>query len=349
MGVFGNFVLGCAEISGGSVDRVDWDDFKLFAAVARHGNYTQAARALRVTEPTISRRIKRLEEELGVKLFSHSGGDAHLTHDGRRVLRHASAAEYAIAQATAAPQSSGEPSVCKILIGDGIGTYWLPQFLPSFMDEHPNIDLVLFASSDRSGPKPPLFDLRLQYAEASSDDLICVRLATVHFTLFAAERYVQMHGKLTELSDLAQHRVLDLALDVSEKGNLATWAKLSSRTALLANFNGALSETVRCGGGIALLPSYAPLVYPNLVPVLPHFSLPVQLFLCFEREDGQRPAVRSLIDYLRDIVFDRKNMPWFSEVYLQPEHGWAVAHQKALKRADAATANVAPLKKRGAR
>ncbi len=131
------------------------------------------------------------------------------------------------------------------MASDGISTYWLPQFLPSFLEQHPQIDIALMAAADRYGPKPPLFDLRLQYTEAASEDLVCVRLGTMHFTLFAAQKYVRAHGQLTQLSDLAQHRVLDLALDMSERGMLVTWARHLGRTALLTNMNGALCETVR--------------------------------------------------------------------------------------------------------
>jgi molybdate transport repressor ModE-like protein len=330
MGVCSISVLGCAEIVGGGVAQFDWDDFRLFAAVARNGNFTRAARELRITEPTISRRIKRLEDAVGVKLFTHAGGDAHLTHDGRRVLNHTTTAEYAITQAARATNAAHENSVCKILCGDGLSAYWLPQFLPPFMERHPHIDLALFTTADRYGPKPPLFDLRIQYTEAASVDLVCVRLGTMHFTLFASPRYIRAHGKPTQLSELAHHRVLDLALDMSEKGNLATWAKLAGRNALLTNLNGALGETVRHGGGIALLPTFAALFDSAFVPVLPAFSLPISLFLCFEREDGKRPAVRTTIDYLKDVVFDRKSMPWFAESYERPEPSWARIYKSAL-------------------
>jgi DNA-binding transcriptional LysR family regulator len=314
------------------VERVDWDDFRLFAAVARNGNFTRAARELKITEPTISRRLRRLEESLGTKLFNHTGADAHLTREGRRVLSHASAAEYAIAQAAKTSTEGHEPSLCKIVASDGVSTYWLPQFLPSFLERHPQIDVALFTTPDRYGPKPPLFDLRLQYTEAVSEDLVCIRLGTMHFTLFAAQSYVRAHGRPAQISELTRHRVLDLALDMSERGMLAAWARHMGRTALLTNMNGALCETVRYGGGIALLPTFAGLLDPHTVAVLPTFSLPVPLFLSFEREVGKRPAVRTTIDYLRDAVFDRRSMPWFADEYQPPAKAWGKIYQAALAR-----------------
>ena len=318
---------------GDRVNSIDWDDFRMFAAVARNGNLTRAARELRISEPTMSRRIRRLEDSLGVKLFAHSGRDAHLTSEGHRVLAHTSAAEYAITQAIDVPGVAREPSICKLMAGDGLATYWLPQFLPPFMERYPQIDVALFSTPDRYGPKPPLYDLRVQYAEASSEDMICVRLATMHFTLFASRKYLKRRPPITQLTDLAQHRVLDLALDISEKGMLTAWARLSGRTALFTNLNGALCETVRYGGGVALLPSFAGLMDSQTVAVLPGFSLPVPLFLCFEREVGKRPTVRAVIDYLRDAVFDRRTMPWFADSYEPPSPAWAGQYRETLARA----------------
>jgi hypothetical protein len=48
-------------ILGGGLEHLDWDDFRVFAAVVRAGSFTRAARELELTEPTVSRRIKRLE------------------------------------------------------------------------------------------------------------------------------------------------------------------------------------------------------------------------------------------------------------------------------------------------
>ena len=157
----------------------------------------------------------------------------------------------------------------------------------------------------------------------SSQDLVCVHVGTAHFTFFAAERYVRARRGLKQLADLLQHQVLDLALDTSGQGNIATWAKLTPRNRLLTNMNGALVETVRHGAGVTLLPSFAPLIYPQLVPVLPSVGLPVSILLCYERETAKRPAVRTTIDYLKDVVFNERTMPWFRAAYEPPTKNWA--------------------------
>lgn len=64
---------------------------KYFMAVARCEHVTRAAEQLHIAQPTLSQVIKRLENELGVRLFDHEGRNIRLTEDGRRVLAHAQA------------------------------------------------------------------------------------------------------------------------------------------------------------------------------------------------------------------------------------------------------------------
>lgn len=304
-----------------TLQKLNWDDLKLFTAVARTGNYTRAANELRLNNATVSRRIKRLERDLGLILFTHVGPDAHLTDDGRRVLVHVAAAESLIAQASTAPLRE-EAAVCRLMCSDGLSSYWFPHFLPAFIARHPSIDLALFSTPDRYSARPPLFDLKIQYTESGSEDLVCLRLGTMYFGLFAAERYMRAHDPVSDLGDLARHRLIELALDISGQGNLTAWTKLPFRNALLTNMNGALCETIRHGGGIGLLPSFAGLMEPSLVPVLPDFHLPTPVFVCYDRENAKRPAVRAVLDYLRSTVFDQAAMPWFRDAYEAPHAGW---------------------------
>src|ERR1700679_402360 len=152
----------------------------------------------------------------------------------------------------------------------------------------------------------------------------------MHFMLFAAQRYIEARGTISQLSDLADHRLLDLALDIAGQGNLAAWTKLSFHNALLTNVNGALCETVRHGGGIGLLPTFAKLFEPSLVPVQPNFRLPAPLYVCYDRENAKRPAVRSVLDYLRNMVFNQQEMPWLRDPCEAPDESWPGIYAKAL-------------------
>lgn len=68
---------------------MDIDQARTFLAITAHGSFLEAAQRLHVTQSTVSARIHRLEEELGVWLFARSRGGTSLTPAGRRFLEHA--------------------------------------------------------------------------------------------------------------------------------------------------------------------------------------------------------------------------------------------------------------------
>lgn len=63
-----------------------WADLEVFLTVAESGSFSRAARALRLTQPTVSRRIQALEEKLGRPLFRRDVEGAHLTQEGALLL-----------------------------------------------------------------------------------------------------------------------------------------------------------------------------------------------------------------------------------------------------------------------
>jgi len=74
---------------------MEWSDLKIFLAVAQTGSLRQAARMLQVTQPTVSRRLRSLEADLGVPLFDRAREGHSLTRQGNDLLPYARAVESA--------------------------------------------------------------------------------------------------------------------------------------------------------------------------------------------------------------------------------------------------------------
>ena len=72
-------------LRGVARQRADWSDLRVFWAVVELGNFTQAARALGMTQPTVTRRIDDLENRLGAKLLHRDAGAVSLTQAGELV------------------------------------------------------------------------------------------------------------------------------------------------------------------------------------------------------------------------------------------------------------------------
>ena len=78
---------------------VDWDDFRVFVEVVKIGSFNRAAGHLNMTQPTVSRRLARLEEVIGCKLFDRDRRGPRLTPEGQRIYTEARAAQSALIRA----------------------------------------------------------------------------------------------------------------------------------------------------------------------------------------------------------------------------------------------------------
>lgn len=312
----------------------DWDDFRVFAAVVRTGSFTRAARELALSEPTVSRRIGRLESALGARLFDRGKGAPQLTAEGKRVLNYATAAEHSLSRAAIATEEASREVAgdCNLIMGEGLGTYWFPPFLSAFLSRYPEINLRLFTSQELGRDQTPPFDIQIHYLHPLAHHHVAIQVASLHFLLYAAPSYVKEFGIPKEFADLRTHRVGDSTSHFTERGSLASWANLYQGISMTTNSSVLLCQSIEKGSLIGLLPSYLSVLEPSLVPLLPEMHFRAPIFVCFEREVGKKPAVRAMIDFLRKRVFDPK-LPWFAPHFIAPEKGWQKLYGDFLSRA----------------
>ena len=298
----------------------DWDDFRLLLTVAQLGSISRAARALGVSQPTVSRRIERLEGSIGGRLFDRAMTGAVLTPEGQRIVEELSVAHNAIQRAVrSAHAGPAQRDDVKLIMTDGLATYWLPRFLPYFFKSHPEIELRTFTTSEsRSEQRGQAFDLSIHYIQPTDPNLVATRLGTLHFMPYASPQYLRDHGKPKDLADLAQHRLLDYVLYIIDKGTWMTRLPAivgESRAQLFTNSSAALCESVRNHAGIALLPTYASVYEQGLVQLDLDLRFATPFWLCYTPEAIARPAVKIVVAFLKHI-FDRRRMPWFADRYV---------------------------------
>jgi DNA-binding transcriptional LysR family regulator len=116
-----------------------------FLAVAERRSVSAAASALYVTQPALTTRIKNLERELGVELFSRMPRGMRLTAEGRALRPHAQRALQALAEGREVLRERREGRVGEILVGaaPAISTYVLPLVLGRFQAAFPNVHIIV--------------------------------------------------------------------------------------------------------------------------------------------------------------------------------------------------------------
>jgi molybdate transport repressor ModE-like protein len=299
----------------------DWDDFRLLLSVVQLGSFSRAASALGIEQSTVSRRIGRLEETLGVRLMDRTRRGAALTPEGQRVVAQLNIAHSALLKAVQGAQAAeSRLDDVKLLTTDGIAAYWLVRFLPFLFEMHPDLELRIFTSTDFEAEQRGHFDLTIHYTQPTNPNLITTRLGTLHFIPYASPSYLAKHGRPTSTADLARHRLLDYILYIIDKGTWMTRLPAAlgeGRAQFFTNSSAALAESVRAGTGIALLPTYGSVFEKGLEPleVGLHFETP--FWVCYKQEVAARRSTRIAVAFLKH-VFNRRTMPWFGENYLSP-------------------------------
>lgn len=125
----------------------NWDDLRVFLAVARTESLSAAAPTLKMDPATVSRRIARLEADLGASLFVKSPQGYALTDQGVRMRDEAALAETALGRAMDTGDGPSGQLSGQIRIGapDGCANYLLPQVCAAIRRDHPDLELQVLA------------------------------------------------------------------------------------------------------------------------------------------------------------------------------------------------------------
>ena len=281
---------------------MDWDNARLFLAVARAGQFLAAARQLHLDHATVSRRIGALEKSLGALLFERRTNGCRLTGAGERFLVAAETIEAEVLRAQADLSASELEVAGMVRVGapDGFGTYFLSSRLGGLVTRHPRLNVQLV-------PVPRTFSLSRREADVAividppQEGRLRVRKLTdytLHF--YAAKTYVAEHGAPRTLDDLPGHVLVTYVQDLifSESLNFMPelfaprFRRLESASAV------GQTEAVRGGAGIGILHDYHGLPDPLVEIVLPEISFRRAYWLVTHEDTRDMMRVRIVTDFI---------------------------------------------------
>lgn len=303
--------------------RVGWDDLRVFLAVAETGSFSGAAKALGLTQPTVSRRIEELETKLNAQLVLRSLNGVDLTDAGAAIRDHVVTMERS-AQAierVALGQDKRDEGRVRLSAPDGLAAFWLAPRLAGFHRENPKITISLDAGLWPSDAVRPEIDLALQFEEDKHFEHVVTRVATYHYALFASPDYIDLYGKPRTLAEATEHRAIYHTAQTRQPHN---WdAKTAALKALWpiqieSNSSAAVMVAARAGAGIAALPTAALVYAPELVMISDGPLANLTLWLVHHVDAQKTERLRRVHAWLKQI-FDNRENPWFREEYVPPE------------------------------
>lgn len=269
----------------------DWDDLRLFLAVARAESLSAAGRKLRLDPATVGRRIARLEEALGSPLFGKSQQGYAITEAGQRLLAHAEAVEQAVQGGIEelTEGTGGLTGSVRIGAPDGCANYLLPQVCAAIADANPGLEIQIVAL-------PRVFNLSKREADMAvavsppAAGRLSVQKITDYRLSFAASRgYLDRNGPIARRADLSAHRLIGYIPDMIFDKELDYLAEIGAANVPLASNSVSVQLMwVRAGAGVAIVHDFAIPSAPEVVRVLPGEIALVRSFYLIRHADDRR-------------------------------------------------------------
>ncbi|MBU0641991.1 MAG: LysR family transcriptional regulator [Alphaproteobacteria bacterium] len=252
---------------------MNWDDLKVFLAVARTESLSGAGRQLKIDPATVGRRIARLEEGLGVALFAKSPQGYDLTRDGARLLSHAEAAEQAVA--FGAEDMSGEgdrglKGVIRVGAPDGCANYVLPRVIARIAEAHPDLEVQIVAQPRLFNLSKREVDFVVSVSAPTSGRLLVQKITDYHLSLAGMKWYMRQHGEVSGLEDLSTHKMVGYVPDLIFDKELDYLEEIGvSKVDYTSNSVSVQLNMIRAGLGLGVVHDFCLPYVPRLTRLLP--------------------------------------------------------------------------------
>ncbi len=291
------------------------EGFGEFVRIVEEGSLSAAARAMGLPRPTLSRRLKKLEKRLGVRLVHLSTRRLVLTDAGealfnraRRLVAETAEVEAAIRQLDGVPRGLLRVSLPPGVDADGK----MSRLILNFLAKYPEVRLEATVTSAHVDMVSDGIDVALRGGEVTDESLVARRLFAGNSVLVAAPSYLERHGHPKSACELASHA----CICGYEKGTrpVTHWKTSSGERVrvkgpLVTNNITLRLNAVLGGAGIGMLPSV--LVEPQLaegtlVPLLPGvFEREGGVWLVYVDREYIQPKVRAFVEFLVERFSDR--------------------------------------------
>src|SRR3954467_150330 len=247
---------------------LDWDDLRFVLAVARAGSKSAAAQLLKVTQPTVGRRIASLETQLGAKLFDHLPTGQRLSNTGAKLIAHAERMEEeALAvERVAAGRDAGLRGRVTITASEWLIGSVLGPALSPFCIANRELELELLADVRHLSLARREADIALRPSKFTQDGVLQRQVARLGFGLYASDTYVAQYGMPDFSLDCVGHSLIAMSESLTQIPDLDWLGRRASKARVAAGTNGRAPRATmaQAGLGMACLPRFVGDATPGL-------------------------------------------------------------------------------------
>ncbi|HLQ95643.1 MAG TPA: LysR substrate-binding domain-containing protein [Pseudogracilibacillus sp.] len=291
---------------------MDIQQLRYFVAVARHKNFTKASRALHVSQPSISKRLKQLEDELNATLLDRSERKVELTDVGHSVHTHALQLLQIVEDIYQSADSLADTARGSIQLGvmPTIGVLLFPKVLADFRKSHPQIELFMVESAGKQLEKQvadgeidlgvtvlPVQQDNLYYLPLLNEQLVVVshpehwlkEATTIPLAKLAKEKFVFFTEEYI-LHDVVMKHCLQQGFEPTIVYESALWD--------------IVLEMVAAEFGISIVPKSVAERMDNRISVtsLASPAIDWQLALIYHKHKHLSYAVQAFITYMKELA-----------------------------------------------
>lgn len=288
---------------------MDLNAVQMLVTIFQAGSMTAGAERLGVPLPTISRRIRALEQELKVELLERSARGVKLTEAGARLFEHASRGLDLLQEGRDALVSDQVhiKGKLRLSVPPSFSPWW--QLISDFQKDHPDIRVHLLSTERRVHPVEDGIDVALRVGRVEHESLIARHLLDYRHVLVASPQFLESNGRPNSPQDLSRFPCATWSLGTN---TTSTWRfpdlSMEPNAVLSTNDSMHLLHSAMSGEVITELPPFIvkePIRRGQLVQLLSDYPLPeFSLNLLYPAHRHPSAVVRTYLEYCR------RRVPW---------------------------------------
>jgi DNA-binding transcriptional LysR family regulator len=286
----------------------EWSDVRYFLAVARHGSTLAAAKALGLSQSTVSRRLAALERRIGRELFKRHSSGYRLSEFGTEMLPHAQQIEQAVLafEQHKSTIERGEVGVIRLTCPEPI-MYRITQsaLLDRFHARHPRLRVEFVMSDKYLDLAKGDADVALRSGDTDDDALVGRKIADSLWAVYASQTYVARRGKPERIEDLGRHAIVGLD-EAMANHRAAKWLReVAPDAEIAARSNSVLGlvSAAKAGVGLTPMPTALGDAESDLVRVLGPIPALTRSWRLLTHPDLRKtPRVAAFFDFVNDEI-----------------------------------------------